>query len=197
MKAELTRAKIIQAAIRTASTRGLANTHTAEIARAAGVSEGLIFKYFPTKSHLFAVVIDENFSRLRQGVGEIIRGSGGAVAKIEILIAFHFQFFSDPDNILHLIFDHSERQSMIHLESVFEHAFRPYVELISQILRAGIAAGELRPLDDGVVAMAIIGSMQLTLINHFLMRQEFDIAKIKAELTEYILRGIKARRGEE
>ena len=71
-RVEATKKKIIEATVKIATAKGFANTRTAEIAKQAGVSEGLIFKYFPTKNYLFAVIINDNIQRLINGVGEII-----------------------------------------------------------------------------------------------------------------------------
>ncbi|QDQ02811.1 TetR/AcrR family transcriptional regulator [Lysinibacillus fusiformis] len=49
--------RVVETSIKMFAEKGYANTSTAEIARAAGVSEGTIFKHFGTKDHLLLSII--------------------------------------------------------------------------------------------------------------------------------------------
>jgi TetR/AcrR family transcriptional regulator, fatty acid metabolism regulator protein len=184
--------KIIQATIRVAFERGFANTRTADIAKEAGVSEGLIFKYFPTKSHLFAIIIKGVFQRLKAGADAIITQENmTASVKLDALIDYHFNFFSKQYNIIFLILGHSERKS-VELEPVIEHALKPYTQLMAKVINAGMESGEFRSCNAETIAMAIIGSMQFNLISKLLLGNTGDLEATKNEVKEYILSGIKA-----
>lgn len=52
------RQQILEVAIRLFAQHGVARTTTRQIAQAAGIAEGLIFKYFPTKLDLVRAVVD-------------------------------------------------------------------------------------------------------------------------------------------
>ena len=52
-------ASLIQAATTLFARKGFNGTTTKEIARAAGVSEALVFKHFPTKRALYAAILAE------------------------------------------------------------------------------------------------------------------------------------------
>src|SRR2546426_7184448 len=52
-------ASIIAAAAALFAAKGFNGTTTREIAKAAGVSEALVFKYFPTKRTLYAAILAE------------------------------------------------------------------------------------------------------------------------------------------
>jgi AcrR family transcriptional regulator len=191
-KVEASIEKIIQATIRVAFERGFANTRTADIAREAGVSEGLIFKYFPTKGHLFASIIKGVFQRLKAGADLIIaKENMTATAKLDALIDYHFNFFSKQYNIVFLIIGHSDRKS-VNLEPVIEHAVKPYTQLIAKVLNEGMESGEFRSFNVETIAMAIIGSMQLNLIAKLMLGDTGDLEATKNEVKEYILSGIKA-----
>jgi AcrR family transcriptional regulator len=190
-KSEATKERIMEATMKIAAERGFVNTRTAEIAREAGVSEGLIFKYFPTKSHLFRVIVELNFKQIKRGVEQIIADPKlDAPGKIRALIHFHLRHFAVKQNIIQLLLGHSEKKGLVDLEAVFQHAFRPYVGLIIQILEEGMAADSFRCCDPELTAMAIIGSMQVTLLSKLLTRTEFDVKLVERELTEYVLRAI-------
>ena len=54
-----TREKIVEATERVLREKGLARSTTKEIARAAGYSEGTLYKHFESKEDLFLAVLDE------------------------------------------------------------------------------------------------------------------------------------------
>jgi AcrR family transcriptional regulator len=56
-----TRERIVEAAERVMRERGLARTTTKEIARAAGYSEGTLYKHFESKEDLFLAMLTERF----------------------------------------------------------------------------------------------------------------------------------------
>jgi Transcriptional regulator len=192
-KVEDSTEKIIQATIRVAFDKGFANTRTSDIAKEAGVSEGLIFKYFPTKGHLFTIIIKGVFQRLKAGADQIIHQENlTATARLNALIDFHFDFFSRQYNIIFLIMGQSDRR-MVDLEPVLEHGLLPYTQLLSNVLEEGIQKGEFRPFNPETVAISIIGTMQFNLVAKLLLGiLGEDMEATKNEVKEYILSGIKA-----
>jgi AcrR family transcriptional regulator len=196
-KVEETIEKIMEATVRVAFQKGFANTRTADIAKEAGVSEGLIFKYFPTKKNLFAAILKENFSRLQMGINAIIENKSlSAVGKIGALVDYHFDFFANQRNIAYLVFGHSERKSIgDDVESILEYAIKPYVQLVMKILDEGIDSGEFRSFKPEVIALALIATMQISVISvisKILSNSPQELETTKNEVKEYILSGIKA-----
>jgi AcrR family transcriptional regulator len=61
-QAALRRAQIVEAALELFARHGFDGTSTKQIAQAAGVAEGLIFHYFPTKAQLLTAVLETHHS---------------------------------------------------------------------------------------------------------------------------------------
>src|ERR1700721_2006889 len=59
MTSDLRRQLILSAAKRCFARHGFAGTTTKSVAAAASISEGLLFKHFPTKSALYAEILAE------------------------------------------------------------------------------------------------------------------------------------------
>jgi AcrR family transcriptional regulator len=59
LSSEARRETILAAAKSCFARHGFAGTTTRSVAAAAGISEGLLFKHFPTKSALYAAILDE------------------------------------------------------------------------------------------------------------------------------------------
>src|SRR6185369_16423171 len=58
MSGDARREQIIQTAVELFSKNGFRGTTTKEIARAAGVSEAMVFKHFATKDELYGAILD-------------------------------------------------------------------------------------------------------------------------------------------
>jgi AcrR family transcriptional regulator len=71
------RAQIVETALRLFAQQGFNGTSTRQIAQAAGITEGLVFHYFPTKAHLLTAVIETRHSFL----GELRELLGGAATQ--------------------------------------------------------------------------------------------------------------------
>jgi AcrR family transcriptional regulator len=71
------RAQIVETALQLFARHGFDGTSTKQIAQAAGITEGLIFHYFPTKAHLLTAVIDTRHSFL----GELRALLGGVATQ--------------------------------------------------------------------------------------------------------------------
>src|SRR6267142_88620 len=58
MAGEERRLQIVRVAMQLFSQRGFRGTTTKEIARAAGVSEAMVFRHFATKEELYSAILD-------------------------------------------------------------------------------------------------------------------------------------------
>jgi AcrR family transcriptional regulator len=63
MPADARREQILQTAVNLFAQRGFKGTTTKEIAKAAGVSEAIIFRHFATKDELYAAIVDSKSCR--------------------------------------------------------------------------------------------------------------------------------------
>src|ERR1700736_650519 len=99
MTGDLRRQLILSAAKRCFARHGFAGTTTKSIAAAASISEGLLFKHFPTKSALYAEILTDECeagSALHRLL-ELEPSTGTLVVLIPEMVR-HFQYASDaPD----------------------------------------------------------------------------------------------------
>jgi TetR/AcrR family transcriptional regulator len=73
------RSQLIEAAMDLFSRKGFAGTTTKEIARAAGVSEAIIFRHFATKRDLYTAIIEHNIHSA--GAKEVLAGMEGCMKR--------------------------------------------------------------------------------------------------------------------
>lgn len=89
------RERILDAALAVMEERGLARATTKEIARAAGCSEPLLYRYFPDKQALFMDVLMERLPPLTGWADLVGSGTvaGNLAAITERLLAFYLRSF--------------------------------------------------------------------------------------------------------
>ena len=80
------RQKIIEALTQLMWTKDFHSVTTAEIADLAGVTEGLIYKYFKSKKELLYQVLNELFTQFNATILKRIAGKASAIEKLEIII---------------------------------------------------------------------------------------------------------------
>lgn len=92
-----TREKIVAAAAQVMRDKGLARTTTKEIARAAGYSEGTLYKHFASKEDLFLAVLAERLPSLLDILAHLPGrvGQGTVRANLEEVATVALAFFAE------------------------------------------------------------------------------------------------------
>jgi AcrR family transcriptional regulator len=150
-KAEDTKYRIERAALTLFVARGVTATTTKEIALAAGIAEGTIYRHFATKE----AMAEELFLRVHTAIAQELDRAQRAKSTLKEKARAIVQTYcasADTDWLLfsyHLL---SQHQHMIQVNS--EHA-NP-VAVVREIVRKAMAAGEIPKRDiDVVTAMAL------------------------------------------
>lgn len=86
---------ILNAAARLFAERGFEATSTAEVAKAAGVSEGTIFHHFTTKDGVLIHLFQELTALYLEGVRQEAREATSGLDAIERMMRFHFRFVDE------------------------------------------------------------------------------------------------------
>lgn len=156
------RDRILDGAAEVMRTRGLANTTTKEIARAAGLSEAMLYKVFRDKVDLFLGVLSERLPRITVLSDDLAEhaGPGTAPAGLRRLSAEVLSFYLESFPIAASIFSDPELLTR-HREALGERGAGPHrvVEGVAAYLaaeqQAGRVAATVRP---EVVAELLVGA---------------------------------------
>ena len=108
-KAEDTKARVERAALTLFVARGVAETTTKEIAMAASIAEGTIYRYFPSKERLALDLFLRHHRALAEALGDAQRPAKGLRAKIDAIVGCYCDW-ADRDWTLftyHLLNQHS------------------------------------------------------------------------------------------
>lgn len=167
----------------------------AEIARAANVSDGLIYRYFESKRdllyHVLRVFYERTMIDLEQGAAAQVRFD----KRLQSLIRRHLEtFVADAD--LCRLFISEVRVASDYPGSAIQQLNRRYTSILLKIVDEGVAAGEVRPdVNPRLVRDVIFGAIEHLAWRSVGGRAKLDVVATTQELTALIVGGV-GRKGQ-
>ena len=151
-KADDTKARVERAALTLFVARGVAETTTREIAMAASIAEGTIYRYFPSKEKLALDLFLRHHRALAEALVEAHRPARSLRAKIEAIVGCYCDW-ADRDWTLfayHLLTQH------LFLAMVPEDTPNP-VNVVRDVIVQAMRAGDIPRRNADLAAAASIG----------------------------------------
>lgn len=151
-KAEETRARLERAALTLFVARGVGPTTTREIAMAASIAEGTIYRYFPSKEQLALDLFLRHHRALAEALAGAAQQANGLRDRIEAIVRCYCAW-ADRDWTLfayHLLNQHQ------FLAQVPDDAPNP-VAVVRDVIEAAMTAREIPHRDADLAAAAAIG----------------------------------------
>jgi len=142
-QAEARRLQIIDAALNLFAQHGYAGTSTKQIAQEVGITEGLIFHYFPTKAELLIAVARQRMTFLAEAL-ELLAGLEDLPAREvlgSIVLGWVEVIQSQADIVTMLL---TESQTNAELGGAFRGVVDQLAGALSAYLTSRVRAGELR-----------------------------------------------------
>jgi len=162
--ADLTRQRLVHAALELFSTRGYAATTTAEIARKAGVAEGTIYRHFQSKQHL----LNELYRGAARWALRLVREAEGAAGgsdpreKLRRLAQALVQGATRERAVVQLFFLERHGPPPL-LEPQSKDAAQEFRVGLEALVAQGKAAGAVRPGAVEVLAAVWLAVVSLVL----------------------------------
>lgn len=160
-RADQTRARILDAAIRAFSDSGLAGARTEQIAEEAGVNKALLYYYFKGKEDLYAAALEFVFEGVRtSNIALLEAGVSSGERILQIVLRSFDRSYSHPalQSLMHqemVRLHRGEENRMAHMAEKF---FRPMWVKVEEVLEDGIASGELIRVDPAQMRYASLGA---------------------------------------
>lgn len=192
-KSEQTRERILEAATRILNKRGFKDARTAELAQEAGLSEGALFRYFPSKSKLIEAVVRHYIAELHGELDNVMKTTDGHTEEeaLKMIIDFHFGFFSWKESFIHNILGIASPDSIdIPHKVLFQEGLQPYVAKIAGLLVQGMENGQFRKGDPDLLATSLLGLMQIVIIRKLTIGADYSFNDAKEEVKRIFFTGI-------
>ncbi len=188
---EQRREEILSAAIALFARKGYHGVNTAEIAERAGIAEGTIFRYFPTKDELLIRALESVVGRLCEELRREDDPNGSTSDRLMHFIRNHLRLIREnPDLARFLIIELRQAPEFL-LRYPQYNRLGDYIDLLRDILRTGMERGDLRRVDIECTVVIIFGTMDYVLTRWLLNGSEMDLECTITQLRDIIYNGLK------
>jgi len=184
----ISRARIVEAARRRFEAFGYRRTSIAEIAGAAGVAVGTVYRYFAGKEAVFlAVVQDVNDAWLAES-RRALDGPGTAMERLRRLGAASIRFAAENALITAIVTRDTDIVFAPLLEQLHDDMQRRNVTMIADVIRDGIREGTFGDIDPDRAAYVLF--MTGTTLS---LQQHIPYAELMPVFEQIVYQGLLPR----
>lgn len=181
------REKVEQAAVALFAANGVGGASIADIASAAGVSQGALYRHYPSKEALAAALFEAAYRRTTSGLVSIRAGKAGFAARIQAMVA-HFCALYDRDPALFRFMLMAQHDV---LPALGDGLATP-AWVVEATIADAVAAGELPPVDPAAGAAIVMGAVLQTATFYLYGRIEGPLAPRASGLAAAAIAGVRA-----
>ena len=161
------------------------------IAVTAGVTEGLIYKYFKDKRDLLHHVLKEHYEHFLVQIDRDLQGIDGAVNKLRKIIWSSIERYANHRVFARIILL-EVRNSEEYFHSEAYGLVRQFNRILLDIIKEGIAGGEIRDnLPPAYIRNAIFGTIEHSCLNRAIFNEPVSTNEAARIITDLLLNGIK------
>ena len=188
------RLRIIKGAIKVFSQQGFYKAKIEEIAEQAGVGKGTVYEYFASKEELFLEMFLYIEERCRGTVQRELSGVSAFFDKLQKMFVVIMRFLRDHREMGKILFAGSPPVSE-DTQRVLREKNQKMLDDLSGMLEEAAAKGEIRPVDVGVAAQVIFGTLLFVAAQVLFSEDEgLDYNRLAQEVNGVILEGLAERR---
>lgn len=170
LPAEDRRAATVEAVVELAGEQNPSNITTTAIAQRMGLTQGALFRHFPTKDAILESVMDWVAERLLARIDKAAASAASPLAALEAVFMAHIGFVAEHPGVPRMLFGELQRPGDTLPKKMVQTLIRHYKERLQQLLEAGKTQGELdAQLDIEAASVSFIGSIQGLVMQSLLM----------------------------
>ena len=183
--------KIINAMRTLLDDRTFESLTISEIAVTAGVTEGLIYKYFKDKRDVLHHVLREHYEHFLVQIDRDLQGIDGALNKLKKIIWSSIERYANHRVFARIILL-EVRNSEEYFHSEAYGLVRLFNRLLLDIIKEGIASGEIREnLPPAYIRNAIFGTIEHSCLSRAIFNEPVSTNEAARVITELLFNGIK------
>lgn len=179
LPADERRAATVEAVVNLAAEQNPSDITTTAIAQRMGLTQGALFRHFPTKDAILQAVMSWASERLLARVDKAVEGATSPALALEAMFMAHIEFVSEHPGVPRMLFGELQRPGETLPKRMVQTLIHHYGERLRRLLEAGKARGELHSeLDVNAAAVLFIGTIQGLVMQSLLAG---DVARIRRD----------------
>jgi len=161
LSTEERQAEIVAAALKLARDKSPVAITTGDIAGAVALTQGAVFKHFPTKDAIWLAAMQWVRASLMPKLDEAAKADASAVRALEAVFRAHVGFVIAHPGVPRVIFHELQRPSDSPVKQEVRALLQSYRRLLMRLILTGIETGELPSgLDSEAAATLFVGIVQ-------------------------------------
>lgn len=183
------RARILAAARQLVAQGGYREAQMAAVATVAGMSTGMLYRYFSSKAALFVEVLTAAAAHEVEILGGIAAGPGSARERLYAAVeAFTRRALTGPNLAYAFIAEPAEPE----VDTARIRVRQQFGDIFKDIVRDGIVAGEFPPQDLDTTAACIVGAYTEALVGPIAGKGQGvkDRDQLIRSISEFCLRAV-------
>lgn len=169
----------VEAVIELAAEQNPSEITTAAIAKRMGLTQGALFRHFPTKDSVFEAVMEWVAARLLGRIEKSAASNGSALAALESMFMAHVDFVCEHPGVPRMLFSELQRAADSPAKRAAQIMIRRYTERLAAVIERGKSLGEVAPeVDTAAAAMLFVGTIQGLVMQSLLAG---SIARMRAQ----------------
>ena len=155
------RSATVEALVGLAAERNPGEITTTEIARRMGLTQGALFRHFPTKEAIMEAVMRWVAGQFSSRLEKAASNTGSSLDAMERVFLEHARFVSGHPGVPRMIFGELQRGKASATRRLVEALLERYRAMLLRLVKDGKATGELREdLDAQAAVTLFIGMIQ-------------------------------------
>lgn len=161
LPAEERRAVTVEAVIELAAEQNPSEITTAAIAKRMNLTQGALFRHFPSKEAIWQAVMEWVAERLLARVGRAARSSDSPLAALEAMFMTHVDFVAEHPGVPRMLFGELQRSGETPAKRMVLTLIGRYSERLRHLIEQGKARGEIAAtVETAAAATLFIGTIQ-------------------------------------
>lgn len=187
------RAATVKAVVDLAAEQNPSDITTAAIAERMGLTQGAIFRHFPTKDAILQAVLTWMAERLLARVDKAVQGITSPIAALEAMFMANIDFVASHPGVPRLMFGELQRAGKTTPKSMVQTLIRHYGERLHCLLEDGKAQGEVdAQLDIEAAVVLFIGTVQGLVMQSLLSGDVTSMRRDASRIFVIYKRGIQS-----
>lgn len=194
LPADERRAVTVEAVIELAASRNPGDITTAAIAEHMHLTQGALFRHFPSKDAIWQAAMEWVAERLLARVERAAEGIDSPLAALRAMFMTHVEFVAEHPGVPRMMFGELQRAEPTAAKRMVQTLIERYGQRLLRLMETGKVRGELSAeLDSDAAVILFIGTIQGLVMQSLLAGDVKRMHSDAARVFDIYRRGIEAR----
>lgn len=179
LPADERRAVTVEAVVELAGSVNPSEITLAAIAKHMNVTQGALFRHFPSKDAIWQAVMEWMAERLLSRIDRAARGIESPLESLRAMFMSHVEFVIEHPGVPRMMFGELQRKERTPAKRMAQQLMRGYGERLQFLIVQGKSQGDIAPqIDAATAATLLIGMVQGLVIQAML---NGDLKSVRAQ----------------